>query len=66
MTCKSCASERQAEVDAEINLHFPRSDEPGSSDLLIACPVLLCLRCGLAEFSIPQSEASRNAAGDSS
>ena len=66
MTCRSCASDYHTEVEAEINLHFPKSDGLGYADMLIFRPVLLCLHCGLAEFTIADQELKRPAAGDSS
>lgn len=65
MTCRSCASEYQTELLAEINIHFPNSGGIGFTDMLIIRPVSLCLHCGLAEFSITEQELSRPAVRDS-
>ena len=66
MTCRSCASEYQTEVLAEINIHFPKSDGAGDSDILLFRSVVLCLHCGLAEFSLSEYELNRSAVGGSS
>jgi hypothetical protein len=66
MTCRSCASEHQTEVDAEINLHFPKPDQSGSADLLLFRRVLLCLHCGLAEFFISEHKLNPSVAANSS
>ena len=65
MTCRSCASQYQTEVAAEINLHFPKSHRPGEADMLLYRHVLLCLRCGFAEFSIGENEIEQHPDRDS-
>ena len=66
MTCRSCASEYQTEVLAEVNIHFPESDGGGNTDMLITRLILLCLRCGLAEFSISDQQLGRPTERDTS
>lgn len=56
MYCPSCASSRQAEFTAEVNLHFHgvhSLDQPG----VLAFPkVLVCLDCGLSRFTTSKTE----------
>ena len=56
MYCPSCASETQAELTAEINIHFSglrNIDRPG---LLVFPQLLVCLECGYARCTIPETE----------
>ena len=59
MACSSCGSERQAELRAEINIHFPIGkglDEPG---IWVFPKLEVCLVCGRTQFTIPQGELNR-------
>jgi hypothetical protein len=56
MSCPSCGSGRQAEFVAEVNLHFrglKNLDKPG---ILVFPKVLVCMDCGSAQFSTPESD----------
>lgn len=56
MACKSCGAENQEQYGAEINVHFPGRrglDKPG---VLVFPSLVVCLDCGFAEFTIPQTE----------
>jgi hypothetical protein len=56
MYCPSCASGRQAEFTAEMNIHFrglQNLDKPG---LLVFPELLVCLDCGFARFPIAGTE----------
>ena len=56
MSCPSCASARQAEFTAEINIHYggPRNvDEAG---LLVFPQLLVCLDCGFSRFGMAGAE----------
>ena len=56
MTCLSCGSVKQAELTAEMVIHFPghkNLDKPG----VWAFPKLLvCLDCGFSQFTTPETE----------
>jgi len=56
MACKRCASDQPNEFDAEINIHLPLRNGLGKPAILIFPKVEVCLRCGLAEFTVPESE----------
>ena len=56
MACRSCGSDRQTEFGAEINIHFPGwkgLDEPA---VLVFPKLLVCLDCGLTQFTFPETE----------
>src|SRR5256885_12508875 len=63
MYCPSCASSRQAEFTAEVNLHFRdfhSLDQPG----VLAFPrVLVCLDCGLSRFNTTKSQLANLVSG---
>jgi hypothetical protein len=56
MGCRSCASSKQSEYAAEVNIHFPGlkgMDKPA----VWAFPKLkVCLDCGYTEFTIPENQ----------
>jgi hypothetical protein len=56
MSCLSCASSYQAEIAAEMIIHFSglgNLDKPGVS----AFPrLLVCLNCGFSHFIVGESE----------
>jgi hypothetical protein len=56
MSCLSCASSYQAEIAAEMIIHFSglgNLDKPGVS----AFPrLLVCLNCGFSHFIVVESE----------
>ena len=65
MSCPSCASSRQAEFVAEVNLHFrglKNLDNPG---ILLFPKVLVCMDCGSSQFNTPEGELVRLAGGTS-
>jgi hypothetical protein len=65
MSCPSCASGRQAEFVAEVNLHFrglKNLDNPG---ILVFPKVLVCMDCGSSQFSTPESDLALLASGAS-
>jgi hypothetical protein len=59
MSCPSCASSRQAEFPAEVNIHFrgiKNLDKPG---VLVFPKVLVCMDCGFSRFGIQDGELAR-------
>jgi hypothetical protein len=54
MTCRLCGSNSPAEYGAEINIHLPRDGDKGA--LLVFPKLVVCLVCGVAEFTIPEAE----------
>jgi hypothetical protein len=56
MSCVLCASGNQAELAAEVNIHFSglkNLDKPG---IFLFPKLLVCLGCGFSRFTIPASE----------
>jgi hypothetical protein len=59
MRCPSCASDRQVEFTAEVNIHtrgLRNIDTPG---FLVFPEVLVCLDCGFSRFTTPETELAR-------
>ena len=56
MSCRSCASEKQTEFGAEINIHFPGRKGLDKAALLVFPKLVVCLDCGFTEFTIPENE----------
>ena len=56
MYCPSCASSRQVEFSAEINIHFRGLQDLDKPSVLVFPMVLVCLDCGLSRFTTPQAE----------
>ena len=59
MCCPSCASGRQAEFSAEINIHYhglQNLDRPG---VFVFPEILVCLDCGFSVFDIPEAELAQ-------
>ena len=59
MHCVSCGSSRQAEFDAEINLHFSGLQNLDTPSMLQFPKVWVCLDCGFSRFCIPETELER-------
>ena len=56
MTCLSCQSVKQAELTAEMLVHFPglkHLDKPG---VLLFPKLIVCLDCGFARFTVLENE----------
>jgi hypothetical protein len=56
MVCQTCHSADTREYTAEINIHFPGMEGLNIPTLLIFPRLLVCLSCGLAQFTIPDAE----------
>lgn len=64
MTCKSCGSDKQRKFTAEIAIHFPGLSGLEKPIVWVFPKLLVCLNCGNAEFSVPESELRVLAKGD--
>ena len=56
MDCLSCGSTKQAELTTEMMIHLrglEHLDEPG---VLVFPKIRVCLSCGLARFTVPETE----------
>jgi hypothetical protein len=56
VACRSCASDNQTEFGAEIAIHFPGRKGLDKPDVLVFPKLVVCLDCGLAEFTLPETE----------
>ena len=55
MPCKQCGSENFRAFNGEVAIHFPGLD--GTDSIVWAFPELVvCLHCGLTEFTVPERE----------
>jgi hypothetical protein len=64
MACKSCQSQNQRDLKAEIGIHFPGRKGLGKPLVLVSPQLLVCLDCGFTEFAIPETEIRRLAESD--
>ena len=59
MACKKCGSVRQKKLNAEMNLHFPGIENLDKPTVWVFPEVVVCLDCGLSEFSVQKPELRR-------
>ena len=59
MPCSSGLSNNQAEFPAEINTHFPGSDNLTKPSVWLFPTVLVCLDCGDSRFTTAERELVR-------
>ena len=56
MSCQLCGSGNEAELDAEMIIHFSglkNLDQPG---VWVFSKVLVCLDCGCSHFTVPKTK----------
>jgi hypothetical protein len=56
MACRSCGSENQGQFVSEINIHFSGLKNLNKPGLLVFPKVLVCLDCGVSQFTLPEAE----------
>jgi len=56
VTCRSCVSENQTELDAEINIHFSGMKNLDKPAVLVFPKLLVCLDCGFTEFTLEETD----------
>jgi len=54
--CSVCGSSNQAEFPAELMLHFRGIENMSKPGLMIFPTVSVCVVCGAARFTIPETE----------
>jgi len=64
MSCKSCQSLNQHNLNGEIAIHFPRLNGLDKAIVWVFPKLLVCLDCGFTEFAIPEAELRRLAGSD--
>jgi hypothetical protein len=57
--CKSCGSENQRQLEAEINIHFPLNKALENPAVLVFRDLLVCLNCGFTEFTILEADLQK-------
>jgi len=56
MACRSCRSENQSELVAEINIHFPGWRGLDKPAVMVYPKLVVCLDCGFTQFMLPETE----------
>ena len=56
MTCLSCGSVKQAELTAEMVIHFPGHKNLNKPGVWAFPNLLVCLDCGFSQFTTPKTE----------
>lgn len=59
MACKRCCSDNQRKFTVEMNIHFPGREGLDKPTVWLFPEVVVCLDCGVAEFSIPEADLHR-------
>ena len=55
--CRACGSEaNQAELDAQVCIHFPGLENLDTPPVFVFAKVSVCLECGASTFTIPETE----------
>ena len=55
MRCKTCGSNNQAELDAEMLIHFPGLKNLDKPAVFVFPKLLVCLDCGFSQFTVPET-----------
>jgi hypothetical protein len=56
MYCLSCGSTKQAELTAEMMIHFRGFEHRDNPGVLLFPEIRVCLGCGLSSFTVPETE----------
>jgi hypothetical protein len=56
MPCKLCGSVNQSKFTAEMAIHFRGLKNIDKPMVWVFPEVVVCLNCGVAEFSMPEAE----------
>ena len=64
MSCKACQSQNQRNLNGEIAIHFPGLKGLDNHIVWVFPKIQVCLGCGFAEFTIPETELRRLAESD--
>ena len=59
MPCPSCQSSNKMEFLAEINIHFPGTENLSKPTVWVFPKILVCLDCGASTFTTPKVELAR-------
>jgi len=56
MFCPICASSKQGEFTAEVNVHSPGLKSLADPGFFLFPKLLVCLECGFSRFATPKTE----------
>jgi hypothetical protein len=56
MSCQLCKSSNEAELDAEMVVHFSGLKNLDNPGVWVFSKLLVCLDCGGSQFKIPERE----------
>ena len=56
MVCERCTSNNQNSFNAEVAIHFPGLKGLDKPIVWLFPKLVVCLHCGLTEFTVPESE----------
>jgi hypothetical protein len=62
--CPSCGSVNQSRFSAEMSIHFPGLKNVNKPTAWVFPEVLVCLDCGVSEFTVPDTELCVLVAGE--
>jgi ribosomal protein L40E len=54
VTCKSCSSDNLRKFATEVAVHFPFSENTFKAHVYLFPEILVCLKCGNAQFAIDE------------
>jgi hypothetical protein len=56
MACKRCNSDNQSTFNGEVAIHFPGIEDLDKPIVWAFPKLMVCLHCGLAEFTVLENE----------
>jgi hypothetical protein len=56
MSCQLCGSSKEAELTAEMLVHFPGLKNLDKLGVWVFPKLLVCLDCGHSHFAVPEKE----------
>jgi hypothetical protein len=59
MSCRACASHKEAEFSAEVMIHFTGVNQLDKPGVLVFPRLLVCLECGFSRFTTPKAELTQ-------
>jgi hypothetical protein len=63
MTCLSCQSGQQAELSAEMLIHFPGLKNIDNPGVFLFPKLLVCMNCGFSRFTVSETDLASVAKG---
>jgi hypothetical protein len=63
MRCRSCGSQDLGRFTGELAIHFSGLKNINEPHVWVFPELVVCLKCGFAEFAVPETELRRLAKG---